>query len=198
MAGGYLHTCSRCGRHIPPTLWYMHVHNPDRVLCRVPQCRAWAVGYCGDEYFELSSSPLCETHLIEHHRRGHDARLVDGTICSDCDGRGGDCPRCSGSGYISEMTLDTGRRRAEERDRERAQEDARRRAEETSTRRTREEEARREQAESDEARRKENRRREERLIREAKGCWLGSALPHPPSLTVPHAAQAGTRRAEAS
>ena len=126
VTGSYLQTCSQCGRHIPATLWYMHAHNPRRVRCRSPQCREPAVGYCGNEFFDLDSSPLCGAHLMEHRRQGHDVRFVDGGVCGVCDGHGqvlsqgappgipggrrARCPKCQGAGYTSEAP-DARRRR---------------------------------------------------------------------------------------
>lgn len=145
----------------------MHVHNPEQLHCSDPACRERAVGYCAEAPFQQGLGPLCGVHIMEHRRQGHDVRFVDGGVCGDCDGRGGDCPRCGGSGYIGEAVLDEGRRRATERERERVQEEARRRAEEASAQLARDEEAQRQLAEREEAQREENRRRTARLIEEA-------------------------------
>lgn len=119
----------------------MHGHNPDQVRCRAPQCREFAVGYCGDEVFELDSSPLCATHLMEHQRRGHDVRFVD-------------------VGYRNEETAT--RQAEEERERAQAETRAAQEARWAEANRRREEEARRAKERADRERKaNEARRREE-------------------------------------
>ena len=137
-SGGHLITCSRCGRHFPVTLWKMHAHNPEQMHCTDARCRERAVGYCADAPFQLGLGPLCQTHLMEHRRLGHDVRFVDGGACGVCNGRGEiasqaadaetpggrwvRCLQCQGSGYVDEETLDRGRRSAAEREQARREE----------------------------------------------------------------------------
>ena len=151
--------------------------------CSDPACRERAVGYCAEAPFQQGLGPLCGTHLMEHRRRGHDVRFVDGGVCSVCDGhgqvlsQGADlqtpggrwirCPHCQGSGYTSEQVLDAQRRRAAQRERERAEAEAGRRAEEARERVVREQDARRERLRQEEARKEEDRRRTRQLVEEA-------------------------------
>ena len=142
MTSRSLRTCSRCGRRFSVTLWQMHAHNPERLLCSDAACGEGAVGYCADDPLQQGLGPLCGAHLVQHHRWGHDVRFVDGGVCTVCEGRrrvpdaanpGGPwvrCPGCQGSGYASEQVLNTQRRRAAERERERAEEEEARRREE--------------------------------------------------------------------
>ena len=166
-SGSHLTTCSRCGRHFPITLWGMHAHNPEQMHCTDARCRERAVGYCADAPFQLGLGPLCQTHLMEHRRLGHDVRFVDGGACNVCNGRGevesqaadvetpGErwvrCLQCQGSGYIDEETLDRGRRRAAEREQARPEEIR----EQVRGQHARQEQAQREQARREQAQREQ-------------------------------------------
>ena len=75
-------------------------------------------------------TPLCGTHLVQRHRRGHEVRFVDGGVCNVCGGYGqlapsevdaaesrgrrwDRCSLCMGSGYLDEEILTIERRRIE-------------------------------------------------------------------------------------
>ncbi len=62
---------------------------------------------------------LCGEHLLEHRRRGDAVRIIDGSVCRVCDGRGevqsqgvdmetpggrwARCPHCQGTGYNPDL-----------------------------------------------------------------------------------------------
>ena len=113
-------TCRQCRREFPPPLWPAHVHSDERVHCVEPECEEFAVGYA-----IRGMNPLCGRHLVERRRRGHEARFVDGGVCTACNGEGQvssdrsgggleRCSPCEGSGYIDQEMLVSEQRRIEE------------------------------------------------------------------------------------
>ena len=168
----------------------MHAHNPEQMRCADARCRERAVGYCADAPFQLGLGPLCQTHLMEHRRLGHDVRFVDGGACGVCNGRGEvasqaadaetpggrwvRCLQCQGSGYIDEETLDRGRRRAAEREQARQGRDLERAGSEGAG-------SAQEQAQRKQARREQAWREREQAQREQAQQGTGSATWNRPS-----------------
>ena len=124
-SGGHIITCSRCDREIPLAFWRAHVHSADHARCVESGCDRMAAGYA-----MRGMTPLCGTHLVQRHRRGHEARFVDGGICNVCGGYGQlvpsevdaaesrgtrweRCSLCMGTGYLDEEILEIEHRRVE-------------------------------------------------------------------------------------
>ena len=127
MVGSHLIRCNQCGGSFTATAWLLHAHNPNQAYCEIRTCRRKAVGLC-EVCAPLTTSgwrsiagglKLCGEHLLEHRRRGDTVRIVDGSVCRVCDGRGevqsqgvdletpggrwARCPHCQGNGYDPDL-----------------------------------------------------------------------------------------------
>ena len=127
MVGSHLTRCNQCGGSFTATAWLLHAHNPNQAHCEIQICRRKAVGLC-EVCAPLTPSgwqsiagglKLCGEHLLEHRRRGDTVRIVDGSVCRVCDGRGevqsqgvdletpggrwARCPHCQGTGYDPDL-----------------------------------------------------------------------------------------------
>ena len=127
MVGSHLIRCTQCGESFTATAWLLHAHNANQAHCEIQICRRKAVGLC-EVCSPLATSSwqsivgglkLCGEHLVEHRRRGDAVRIVDGSVCRVCDGRGevqsqgvdpetpggrwARCPHCQGTGYDPDL-----------------------------------------------------------------------------------------------
>ncbi len=127
MVGSHLTRCSECGESFTATAWLLHAHNANQARCEQQTCHEKAVGLC-EVCAPLTPSgwqsiagglKLCGEHLLEHRRRGDTVRIVDGSVCRACEGRGeihppgvnpetsggrwARCPHCQGTGYDPDL-----------------------------------------------------------------------------------------------